>query len=149
MEESLERYIEAHQEFYEQALSEVKVGKKESHWMWFIFPQITGLGASEISKYFEIKSLEEASKYLQDELLGNHIREISKELLSLDYTDATLIFGYVDSLKLKSSMTLFSYISNEPIFNEVLDKYFEGEKDELTIAICESLKKFKLEKNYK
>lgn len=147
MEENLERYKEAHQEFYEQALSEVKAGKKESHWMWFIFPQITGLGASEISKYFEIKSLEEATKYLQDELLGSHIREISKELLSLDYTDATLIFGYVDSLKLKSSMTLFSYISNEPIFSEVLDKYFEGEKDEVTIAICDGLKRVVLSKN--
>lgn len=146
MEENLERYKEAHQEFYEQALSEVKVGKKESHWMWFIFPQITGLGVSEISKYFEIKSLEEASQYLQDELLGSHIREISKELLSLDYTDATLIFGYVDSLKLKSSMTLFSYISNDPIFSEVLEKYFNGEVDEKTINICENLKSVKLSK---
>lgn len=146
MEENLERYKEAHQEFYDHALSEVKAGKKESHWMWFIFPQITGLGVSEISKYFEIKSLEEASQYLQDELLGSHIREISKELLSLDYTDATLIFGCVDSLKLKSSMTLFSYISNDPIFSEVLEKYFNGEVDEKTINICENLKSVKLSK---
>ena len=135
----LERFIEAHND-YNRALNEVKSGRKLTHWMWYIFPQIAGLGMSETAKYYEIKSLDEARAYLNNELLKDHIIEISNALLELDKTDPVEVFGDVDALKLKSSMTLFSYVSDDEIFNKVIDKYFNGSKDLTTVRICEELK---------
>ena len=137
---NLNRFIEAQEDDYEIALSEVRNGRKEKHWMWYIFPQITGLGMSPIAKYFEIKSLEEARAYLNDEILGAHLLEITNALLKLETDDPIEVFGGVDALKLKSSMTLFDYVSNDEIFYRVLDKYYHGEKDLKTIGICDGLK---------
>jgi len=136
----LDRFIEAHNDDYNRALNEVKSGRKLTHWMWYIFPQIAGLGMSETAKYYEIKSLDEARAYLNNELLKDHIIEISNALLELDKTDPTEVFGDVDVLKLKSSMTLFSYVSDDEIFNKVIDKYFNGSKDLTTVRICEEMK---------
>ena len=136
----LERFIEAHNDDYTRALNEGKSGRKLTHWMWYIFPQIAGLGMSETAKYYEIKSLDEARAYLNNELLKDHIIEISNALLELDKTDPVEVFGDVDALKLKSSMTLFSYVSDDEIFNKVIDKYFNGSKDLTTVRICEELK---------
>lgn len=136
----LDRFIEAHKEDYENALSEIKNGRKLTHWMWYIFPQIVGLGMSETTKYYEIKSLEEAKLYLNNKLLGIHLIEISKVLLELNTSNPVEIFGEVDALKLKSSMTLFSLVSENEIFDKVIDKYFDGNKDSDTIKICEEMK---------
>ncbi len=136
---NLDRFIEAHEEDYERALKEIKNGRKLTHWMWYIFPQIKGLGMSETAQYYEIKSLEEAHAYLDNELLKSHLIEISNELLKLNTNDPEKVFGDIDSLKLKSSMTLFSYISDNEIFNKVIDKYFNGDKDLNTIRICEDM----------
>ena len=133
---NLDRFIEAHEEDYERALKEIKNGRKLTHWMWYIFPQIKGLGMSETAQYYEIKNLEEAHAYLDNELLKSHLIEISNELLKLNTNDPEEVFGDIDSLKLKSSMTLFSYISDNEIFNKVIDKYFNGSKDLTTIRIC-------------
>ncbi len=139
MNAELNRFIEAHNDDYTRAFREIKNGRKLTHWMWYIFPQITGLGMSEIAQYYEIKSLEEAQAYLNNEVLREHLLEISNELLNLNTSDPIEIFGDVDALKLKSSMTLFSYVSNEEIFNKVIDKYFDGTKDEKTLRICKEL----------
>lgn len=146
MEENIERFIEAQEHSYEYALEEIKRGRKESHWMWYIFPQVSGLGMSPTSEYFAIKSLEEAKNYLNHEILGHRIREVSNALLALETNDPTDVFGHIDALKLRSSMTLFAYVSNDDVFTKVLDKYYDGEKDERTITICDELSSIKLAK---
>lgn len=133
---SLQRFLDAHNKDYETALSEIKTGRKRSHWMWYIFPQIHGLGFSEISKLYSIKSLEEAEEYLHHPVLGKRLIEISKALLDLPSNNAHDIFGSPDDAKLKSSMTLFSSLpGTDPVFESVLEKFFYGEKDEKTLAI--------------
>ena len=133
----LDRFIKAQENTYLIALNEVKKGKKQSHWMWYIFPQIKGLGMSEISRYYGIDNEDEAKAYLDNELLGFRLREITSELLKLDTNNPVDIFGTIDSMKLKSSMTLFDYVSNDKIFSEVLGKYYNGEIDDKTILLCE------------
>ena len=140
---NLNRYIEAQSYNYERALKEIKNGKKESHWMWYIFPQIKGLGFSATSKFYEIQSIDEAISYLDNEILGSRLIEISNELLKLKTNNPIEIFGEIDSLKLKSSMTLFAYISDNDIFNQVLEKYYNNELDQNTINICNNLEKVK------
>lgn len=137
---NLDRFIDAHNDDYTRALNEVKSGRKLTHWMWYIFPQIAGLGMSETAQYYEIKSLDEARAYLNNELLKSHLIEISNALLELYTNDPVEVFGDVDALKLKSSMTLFSYVSDDEIFNKVIDKYFNGSKDLTTVRICEEMK---------
>jgi uncharacterized protein (DUF1810 family) len=137
-ENNLQRFVDAQQEVYEQALSQIKGGRKQSHWMWFVFPQIDGLGYSEISKRYGIKSMAEAEAYLQHPLLGVRLLQISEALLQLGSSDAHQIFGSPDDLKLKSSMTLFSSLPNAPvIFRKVLDKFFAGAKDPKTLRLLE------------
>ena len=102
----LERFILAHNKSYETALNEIKNGYKESHWMWYIFPQIRGLGMSEIAQYYEIRNLDEAKEYLANDILRNHLFEISQALLNLSTNDPLEVLGYLDNLKLKSCMTL-------------------------------------------
>lgn len=131
----LTRYIEAQEKQYAIALAEMKAGHKTSHWMWFIFPQIAGLGFSDVSKFFAIKNLDEAKAYLKHELLGKRLREISQVLLMQDTDNATLIFGSPDDLKLYSSMTLFTIADEENsdnFFEKVLAKYFMGKYDSKT-----------------
>lgn len=137
---SLNRYLEAQENQYTIALTEIKAGHKTSHWMWFIFPQISGLGFSDVSKFYAIKNLEEAKAYLQHEILSKRLIEISNELLLQDTDDATLIFGNPDDLKLHSSMTLFAIAEDENhdnVFEKVLTKYFKGRYDRNTVEILE------------
>ncbi|MEP7110325.1 MAG: DUF1810 domain-containing protein, partial [Ferruginibacter sp.] len=132
---NLERFIDAQETAYQVALSEIKNGRKRSHWMWFIFPQIHGLGFSETSKLYAIKDLREAEVFLQHPVLGRRLVAICNGLLALKTNDANTIFGSPDDLKLRSSMTLFSAVNNtDPVFLQVLDKFFDGIKDYKTIA---------------
>lgn len=133
---NLSRFYEAHEKSYTRALSEIQSGCKRSHWMWYIFPQIAGLGYSATSRHYAIRNLEEAKMFLNDTYLGGNLREICSALLKLDTDDAYCVFGSPDNMKLQSSMTLFSIAGeNEKIFNDVLDKFFDGKKDVQTLRI--------------
>ncbi len=136
----LNKFIEAQKDTFELALSEIKNGKKVSHWMWYIFPQINGLGQSEISKFYSLNTIDEAKGYLVHPILGARLIEISTLLLHLNENDSYEIFGYPDNLKLKSSMTLFSIAANDEIliFNEILIKYFGNEKCNETLLIIDN-----------
>lgn len=132
----LDRFIKEQQHSYNTAYAEVSQGAKRSHWMWWIFPQIAGLGMTSTSQKYSIKSIEEARAFLTHPYLGKNLREISNLLLTLDTNDAYEVFGYPDNLKLCSSMTLFGEAdSNEAIFQKVLDKFYGGRKDERTLDI--------------
>ena len=133
----LSRFLEAQQEVYDKALEEIKAGRKQSHWMWFIFPQFKGLGQSSTAHFYAIDCKEEAEAYLTHPLLGARLREISKALLNHKHKNALQIFGTPDYLKLKSSMTLFSFVddSTEQFFAKVLEQFFNGEMDQRTIAL--------------
>lgn len=135
MKNDLERFLKAQEKDYEQALNEIKNGRKTGHWIWYIFPQIAGLGFSSTSKYYSIKDKNEAIEYLKNKTLKNRLIEICEALLSLESDDATYVMGYPDDLKLKSSMTLFDEISDIDVFKKVLDKFYNGEKDEMTISL--------------
>lgn len=119
---------------YGKALKEIKNGKKKTHWMWFIFPQIEGLGYSATAKYYAIKDRAEAEKYMDNPILGRRLREISEALLKLKTNDPVKIFGEIDAQKLQSSMTLFWIVSKESVFKQVLDKYFCGDMDSFTVS---------------
>lgn len=141
MKNDLDRFIEAQKNTYNRALQEIKNGKKESHWIWYIFPQIRGLGHSERANYYAIEDIEEATNYLKNPILYARLIEISKALLEVEEKTAIEILGYVDAMKVKSSMTLFHLAnSEEKTYIEVLNKYDQGEKDEKTIQL--------LQKNY-
>ena len=132
----LDRFLYAQELTYDKALDEVRNGKKESHWMWFIFPQIIGLGVSDTAMLYSISGIGEAKLYLEHEILGPRLVEISKEVLSLETDDPVEVFGEVDALKLNSSMTLFDYVSaDENVFKEVIDKFYDGQKDEKTLQL--------------
>ena len=132
----LERFVTAQEHFYDKALDEVRNGRKETHWMWFIFPQIIGLGISDTAMYYSIESIGEAKLYLEHEVLGPRLVQITKELLALETNDPTEIFGDVDALKLNSCMTLFDYVTeDENVFNEVIEKFYDGVKDEKTLQL--------------
>lgn len=135
MKSDLERFLKAQERDYATALNEIKKGRKTSHWIWYIFPQIAGLGFSSTSKYYSIKDKNEAIEYLNNKILRNRLIEICEVLLSLESNDATYVMGYPDDLKLKSSMTLFNEVSDIDIFKKVLDKFYNGEKDEMTISL--------------
>jgi uncharacterized protein (DUF1810 family) len=137
MENDLNKFLKAQEDHYENALSEIKSGKKISHWMWFIFPQFKGLGFSETSKFYSIKSLHEAKEYLNHLILGARLKEITEVLFDLDENDAYKIFGSPDDMKLHSCMTLFSKVdeSNEKLFDKVIAKFFKGEKDKKTFEL--------------
>ncbi len=131
----LERFKKAQERDYPVALREIKNGRKESHWIWYIFPQLAELGYSPTARYYGL-SKKEAKAYISDELLRNRLIEISEALLSLESNDATEIMGYPDDLKLKSCMTLFMEIASEiSVFGKVLEKFFKGEKDEKTVEL--------------
>lgn len=137
--QDLSRFIEAHKRSYKTALEEIKNGRKTTHWMWYIFPQLHGFGHSEFTKYYAIQSLDEAIAFLHDPYLGGNLLEISNALLTLNMDNPTIIFGKPDDRKLKRCMTLFAYISeNGSVFHQVLDKYFKGKADRRTLEIIES-----------
>jgi uncharacterized protein (DUF1810 family) len=139
MENDLNRFLAAQETHYENALSEIKSGRKTSHWMWFIFPQFKDLGFSETSKFYSIKSLHEAEEYLNHPILGARLKEITEFLLDLDENDAYKIFGRPDNNKLNSCMTLFSKVdeSDEKLFDKVIAKFFNNESDEATKKLLE------------
>ena len=130
--DTVERFVKAQEESYGPALTEIKNGRKRSHWMWYIFPQLKGLGRSETARYYGIANRQEAKAYLVHPLLGLRLLEISGELLKLESRDATAIFGRPDDVKLKSSMTLFYLVDGNLIFKKVLDKFFGGQLDQVT-----------------
>lgn len=135
---NLERFITAHNRDYDTAYNELKQGKKLSHWMWFIFPQIKGLGKSPTSEFYGIQNLDEAKAYINHPILGNNMIKICQVLFSLESNNPTEIFGRPDDMKLKSSMTLFSLAADDNrIFVRVLDKFYNGKLDNRTIRIVE------------
>jgi uncharacterized protein (DUF1810 family) len=137
----LKRFIDAQKTDYAVALSEIKNGRKRSHWMWYIFPQIHGLGFSETSRIYAIKNIQEAEAFLNDAVLGQRLVEICNELLKLKTNDAHQVFGSPDDVKLKSSVTLFSLLPDtNPVFQSVLDKFFHGIKDSKTMEIMKEEK---------
>ncbi len=135
----LDRFQSAQEPVYETALAELKGGRKRTHWMWFIFPQIEGLGHSATSKCYAIKSRAEARAYLNHPILGARLRECAAALLSVEERSAFDIFGSPDDSKLKSSMTLFAQADGpDSLFERVLGKYFQGEPDGATLRRLES-----------
>ena len=137
----LSRFLKGQDRVYDRVLSELRSGRKRTHWMWFVFPQIEGLGYSSTTQYYSIKSKEEARQYLNHPLLGKRLRECAESILALEGLSASRIFGYPDDLKLKSSMTLFtSVVEPQSVFSRVLEKYFQGNRDERTLALLDRLK---------
>ena len=133
---NLKRFVDAQENEFQNALNEIKNGRKQSHWMWFIFPQIAGLGFSETSKFYAINDIIEAGLYLEHKILGSRLIKISEELLKIEGKTAREIFGSPDDLKLKSCMTLFSLLQNTNlVFEAVLNKYFNGTKDSKTLQL--------------
>lgn len=133
----LQRFIEAQNDSYDQALKEIRNGRKLTHWIWYIFPQIKGLGFSYNSEYYGITSLQEAKDYLENELLRKRLFEITESLLMHKGKDIESIMGDIDSLKLKSSMTLFDAVQPGSVFGEVLDEFYGGERCRRTLEkIC-------------
>ncbi|HEY2649315.1 MAG TPA: DUF1810 domain-containing protein [Puia sp.] len=136
MDNSLKRFTDAQEKSYVTAFTEIQQGRKKTHWMWFIFPQIAGLGFSETSRYYAIKNLQEAELFLKHPVLGSRLINISRELLNLKTNDARQVFGSPDDLKLHSSITLFSLLREaDPVFELVLEKFFNGRKDIKTLDI--------------
>jgi uncharacterized protein (DUF1810 family) len=132
----LERFIQAQGNSYQTALQEIKSGRKRSHWMWYIFPQVRGLGKSGTSMRYGIAGIDEAKAYLSEPTLSMRLIEISEALLGLPGNDATEIFDYPDDMKLKSCMTLFAAADPQnKVFQSVLDKFFEGQTDDKTIEL--------------
>ena len=132
---NLNRFISAQEKVYDRVLKELKNGYKRSHWMWYIFPQLDGLAQSTTSKYYAIKSREEALAYLNHPVLGSRLLECANTVLEGEGKTVSEIFGYPDNLKLKSSMTLFSEVATDSVFVRVLDKYFQGERDPKTLEL--------------
>ena len=134
----LERFISAQEKTYEIALQEIQAGHKASHWMWFVFPQLKGLGFSSTAKYYGLSGKEEAKAYMAHPVLGKRLMEITNALLKLESNDAEEVMGYPDNLKLQSCMTLFAMVSDESLFGSVLNKFYDGKMDERTVSILGS-----------
>jgi uncharacterized protein (DUF1810 family) len=132
----LERFIAAQEGVYEGALRELRQGRKTGHWIWFIFPQLVGLGRSEMSRRYGIESLGEARAYLGHPVLGPRLRECASAVLATPGATADQIFGSLDAMKVRSSMTLFHRAApDEPLFTEMLDRFYDGTADEATNAV--------------
>ena len=134
--DELRKFVTAQERDYTTALREIRNGRKRSHWMWYIFPQIQGLGMSPTAEYYGIKDLEQAKDYMEHPVLGPNLIEISEALLALNASNPTAVMGYPDDLKLCSCMTLFELAAPEQkVFGDVIDKYFGGRRDSLTLRI--------------
>lgn len=138
---SLERFLKAQEGIYTSALTEVRNGLKVTHWIWFVFPQLKGLGKSETSCYFGIEDIEEARAYLKHPVLGVRLREITTALLNLNRVNPDDVFGRLDAMKVLSCMTLFNEVAEDDLFAKVMDKYYHGKRDEKTLGLinCELL----------
>ncbi|MGY2065579.1 DUF1810 domain-containing protein [Blastococcus sp. SYSU DS0619] len=131
----LRRFVDAQAQTYDQALAELRAGEKRTHWMWFVFPQIAGLGRSGMAQRFALSGLAEARAYLAHPTLGRRLVECARALTALDTDDPVRVMGSIDAQKLRSSMTLFARAAPEqPVFREVLDHYFGGAEDEATTS---------------
>ena len=134
---SIDRFLKAQEGDYGVALREIRAGRKQTHWIWYIFPQLKGLGRSSSSEYYGIRDLDEAREYLAEPVLRMRLLEISEALLTLPSNDAEDVMGFPDNLKLHSSMTLFALAEpSSTVFQRVLDKFFAGEMDEKTVELC-------------
>ena len=132
----LDRFLKAQEDSYDTALDELRAGRKRSHWIWFIFPQIAGLGMSPTSQFYAIKSLDEAAAYLRHPILGGRLHECLKALQTLEQTDANQVFGELDATKFRSSLTLFAEADpSDPIVEVALERWFGGRKDEKTLQL--------------
>jgi uncharacterized protein (DUF1810 family) len=137
----LNRFISAQEGIYDRVLAELRSGRKRTHWMWFIFPQIDGLGHSATTRRYAIKSMEEVRQYLNHPVLGPRLVECAEAVLAIEGRSISEIFGYPDDLKLESSMTLFACVADpRSVFVRILDKYFQGERDVRTLHLVENLK---------
>ena len=136
----LSRFITAQETIYDRVLSELKNGRKQSHWMWYIFPQLDGLARSATSKHYALHSIEEATAYLAHPVLGSRLLECAEIVYRTEGKTVSEIFGYPDDLKLKSSMTLFSEVAPKPVFVGVIDKYFQSQRDTKTLQLLKQLK---------
>ena len=135
---NLARFLAVQDPIYADALGEIRAGHKRTHWMWFVFPQAIGLGTSPTAKHYAIRSMDEARAYLAHPTLGHRLRECTETLLRVRGKSASEIFGYPDDVKLRSSMTLFASVAEEDsVFEEVLERYFGGEPDPLTLPFIE------------
>ncbi|MGY1753770.1 DUF1810 domain-containing protein [Blastococcus sp. SYSU D01042] len=131
----LQRFVDAQRGSYETALAELRAGSKRSHWMWFVFPQVAGLGRSATAQHFAISGLDEARAYLAHPVLGPRLVECAQALVELGGTDAVAVLGPVDAQKLRSSMTLFAHADpDQPVFRAVLDRFFDGTEDDATTS---------------
>ena len=136
----LHRFINAQENVYPKVIQELQDADKQSHWMWFIFPQITGLGYSSTAQYYAIKTIGEAREHLAHPVLGMRIVECTQILIAHDGLSATDIFGDIDAMKLQSSLTLFAQVTDsDSVFQQALDKYFDGELDHGTLDILSTL----------
>jgi uncharacterized protein (DUF1810 family) len=134
----LDRFLQAQEPIYEQVLRELRAGRKASHWMWFIFPQIAGLGYSPMAQRYAIANRDEAAAYAGHFVLSERLRECTGLVNAVESRTLREIFGSPDDLKFRSCMTLFSWCAGDPqIFRDALDKYFDGKEDELTVARLE------------
>ena len=132
----LDRFLKAQGDTYDIALDELKAGRKRSHWIWFIFPQIAGLGQSPTSQFYGVKSLDEAAAYLRHPILGGRLHESLNALQMLEETSADRVFGDLDAMKFRSSLTLFAEANpSDPIIEAALDRWFGGRKDEKTLQL--------------
>lgn len=132
---NLNRFVVAQDAVYDTVVSELSEGRKRSHWMWYIFPQLKHLGHRYNAKFYGISGWEEAKAYLADPILDARLRKVSEIILALPGNDAREVFGGIDDMKLRSSMTLFDLVAPNDIFSRVLEKYFNGKRDRRTIAI--------------
>lgn len=137
----LQRFLDAQAGSYAQALAELREGEKRSHWMWFIFPQLEGLGSSPMALRYAIRSRAEAEAYLAHPILGSRLRECAQALLGVQGRPIGAILGFPDDLKLQSSMTIFTALEGaDPVFNRVLERYYAGKSDAKTLGLLERLK---------
>jgi len=136
----LQRFLDAQETTYSQALAELKNGCKESHWMWFIFPQIAGLGLSATSIRYAISGLPETRAYLGHKILGDRLRSCCEALLDLQGLSPEVVLGSIDAKKLRSSLTLFNEVSSESIFQDLLHKYYDGQADHATLELIAEIK---------
>ena len=134
----LQRFVDAQDGVFETALAELRAGTKQSHWMWFVFPQLAGLGHSPTAQYYAIRSLDEARAYLAHPLLGPRLRLCVEALLPHAGRSSEAIFGSIDALKLRSSLTLFDLVAPQDVFARALDVFFAGEPDQRTLALIGS-----------
>ena len=139
MEDMFDHFVLAQEPIYDHVRLELKAGRKASHWMWFIFPQIQGLGRSPMAERYALNSIQEASDYLAHPILGSRLLECTQLLLEHGDKTARDMLGTPDDLKLKSSMTLFDCVSNVPCFSDVLDQFFEGKRCEHTLSFKDKL----------